>query len=259
MQNIKRLLDKYRTRWIQEGWYNDDPIQFPLMYECREDKEVVGILSALLAWGRRDIIANKMRYLLELLGRHPAKSIMNATYDKDKLEQFRHRIYKGKHILVLLDTLAELLAKYGTVAKGFEKLQDGDITGAMQNFYNLVIERTPKSDERVITHLVPDPSRGSACKRMTMFLRWMVRREYPDMGLWTQFSPAHLLISLDVHAWRGAKHLGLTKYANPSLKAAIVVTKNVSKLLSSDDPAKYDVALWLLGKDLSEKKSLVRL
>ena len=216
-------------------------------------------MAALLAWGRRDIIANKMRYLLELLGRHPAKSIMNATYDKDKLEQFRHRIYKGKHILVLLDTLAELLAKYGTVAKGFEKLQDGDITGAMQNFYNLVIERTPKSDERVITHLVPDPSRGSACKRMTMFLRWMVRREYPDMGLWTQFSPAHLLISLDVHAWRGAKHLGLTKYANPSLKAAIVVTKNVSKLLSSDDPAKYDVALWLLGKDLSEKRITVRL
>ncbi|NPA34674.1 MAG: TIGR02757 family protein [Chlorobi bacterium] len=259
MSDIKKILETYRTRWIKEGWYNYDPIQFPLQYDNRQDREVVGILAALLAWGRRDIIANKMRYLLALLGRHPAQSIMNDTYDRRELELFKHRIYKGRHILILLDTIAELLTEHGTIAKGFEKLEDGDIAGAMQDFYNLVIARTPKSDERIITHLVPDPSRGSACKRMTMFLRWMVRREYPDMGLWTEFSPAHLLISLDVHAWRAAKHLGLTSYANPSLKAAIEVTRNVSELMGSEDPAKYDVALWLLGKDLSEKKSVVRL
>ncbi len=259
MHNIREILDAYRIRWIQEGWYNDDPIQFPLRYESREDREIVGILAALLAWGRRDIIANKMRFLLELLGHNPAQSVINGTYDKAKLDQFKHRIYKGRHILILLDALAELLAKYGTIAKEFAKLQDGDIIGAMQDFYNMVIKRTPIHDERIITHLVPDPSRGSACKRMTMFLRWMVRREYPDMGLWTQFSPSHLLISLDVHAWRSAKHFGLTRFANPSLKAAIEVTQNVSKMLDSRDPAKYDVALWLLGKDLSEKKSTIRL
>ncbi len=259
MNDLKQILDTYRTRWIQEGWYKQDPIQFPLRYGEREDMEVVGLLSALLAWGRRDIIARKMAFLLDLLGQSPAKAIISESYDKRQLLGFKHRIYKGRHILILFEVMGELLARYGTIAGGFKRLQTGDIVGAMHDFFELVYSRASHGDEKIITHLVPDPSRGSACKRMTMFLRWMIRREFPDMGLWTDYKPEHLLISLDVHAWRASKQLGLTKYANPSLKSAMEVTEKVATLMETNDPAKYDVALWLLGKELSENKLVVRL
>ncbi len=245
-------LDAYRRRWLQEGWWQQDPIAFPHRYSSPLDREITGLTAALLALGHRTLIRRNLEHLWMPAEGQPAIFILSGTYRKHPVWlHFRHRFYPGKALIYLMGRLRPVWKSEGTIAGLFRPLKQGNVTDALVQFATFVNSNTPDTLRPVVKHLIPNPLRGSSCKRMTMFLRWMVRDSEPDLGLWKDYDPAHLVLSLDVHVWRAVRHLQLTRYRTPSWKAVLDATASLARW-APQDPTAYDVALWLLGKELSE-------
>lgn len=218
-----------------------DPLQLVLRYDAPRDQEVAGLLAAAFAYGRADIVVTNIGGVLDRMAPSPFAYV--AKFDRDRaLEDFAgfsHRFHKTPDLVNLLERIATVIGLHGSLGELFRlcyDAEDDDIGPSLTRFVE-----TLGSD-----YLLTSPRDGSACKRMNLFLRWMVRRTPPDLGIWDFVDPAKLVVPLDTHVHRITTFLGLNDRKTPDWKAARSITDRLAQF-NRQDPIRYDFAICRLG------------
>ena len=253
--NIKQLLDtKYRF-YNQEEFIETDPIQIPRAFSRKEDIEIAGFIAAAIAWGKRPMIIRNANRWLEMMDNAPYDFVMNAQDEDFKpLLHFVHRTFNGDDALFFISSLQNIYQNHGGLesvfAEGLHQEFDNPrnyapLFGAL-NHFRAVFMSSPHL-ARSGKHLA-NPMKGSAAKRLNMYLRWMVRQDQQgvDFGIWKRIEPKHLMIPLDVHSGRVARKLGLLQRKANDWKSVEELTASLRKF-DADDPVKYDFALFGMG------------
>jgi uncharacterized protein (TIGR02757 family) len=241
-QHLETLYERYNHR----SYVGSDPIGFLYGYDAVEDREIVGLLAATIAYGRVAQIARSMSTLLERLP-EPSRALreMSARQIARAFAGFRHRFTSGEEIARLLWGTRCLREECGTLEAALtrgQRPEDGTIESGLTAF----VESLRRLGGLAGGHVLPSPADGSACKRLNLFLRWMVRRDAVDPGGWVGISPTRLVVPLDVHMHRIALGLGLTRRRSADWKTALEVTAGF-RARAPEDPARYDFALTRLG------------
>lgn len=224
-----------------------DPVQFPRLFASRDDRAVAALLSALLAFGRVEIIRAKLAVLFAHLGPSPARTAREVPLAVliARLEAFRHRTFRGADIARLVHAAGMILARDGSLYAPLERgfTETGSLRGALTRFADdLRLLAWPDGADRAARHLLPDPRGPSACKRLALLARWIARPDDGvDLGLSTLPTRA-LVIPLDVHVHRVARSLGFTHRTTASWLAAEEVTEAL-RALDLEDPVRFDFAL----------------
>jgi uncharacterized protein (TIGR02757 family) len=256
---LKTTLDRLYAEF-NEPDSATDPIQIVRRYERPDDREVVGFLAAALAFGRVASVLQSIERLLAIAGDHPAEYARHFSPARATLAfaPLVHRWIGGPDLVALLWIVRQMIDRAGSIEGFFIEGDDPsapDITSALDSFSTraLALDVTaaygpPEGGPHVpgVCYFFPRPSAGSACKRLNLFLRWMVRRDRLDLGLWSRVTPARLVVPLDTHVIRVGRCLRLTRYTSPGWPMARDITRTLSRL-DPDDPVKYDFALCHLG------------
>ncbi|MBI3447600.1 MAG: TIGR02757 family protein [Acidobacteria bacterium] len=236
-----------------------DPIRYPRAYDGAADREIAGFIAAALAYGRVAHIRKSVATVLDRLGPHPAAAVLALRADStaNAFRGFTHRFNTGRDVADMLVILKRLLERHGSLEaaflQGFDAAQP-DVGHAIAAFSAraLAIHREETSGRRRsgsragVRFFFSSPGDGSACKRMNMFLRWMVRRDHVDLGLWSGVPPSKLVMPLDTHTARICRELRLSARRSADWRMAIEVTEGL-RALDPDDPVRYDFALFNLG------------
>ncbi len=241
---VEMLEDLYR-KYNRREFIHPDPLEFLYNYGDPGDREVVGLVASSLAYGRVRQILRSVGKVLERMPL-PARFVTNTGPDELRrtFADFRHRFTTGEEMAALLAGAGKLIRACGSLEKCFvEGYRDSDdsTVPALTAFTGRLREAAGLE-----SHLLPRPSAGSACKRLHLFLRWMVRSDAIDPGCWSGVPASKLVIPLDTHMIKICRALGLTGRRQASLKTAMEVTE-AFKGFAPDDPAKYDFALTRLG------------
>ncbi len=253
-----KILDSKLHMWLdgQTGKYNhpsfipEDPISVPHQFSLLQDIEIAGFLAAIMAWGQRPTIINKANELLRLMDGAPHQFItQHQEKDRKRFFAFKHRTLQPDDIIFLTDALQRFYQKHDSLEDAFADhmtSDDEDVFNGLAGFYNLIFDH-PWVMERTRKHIAT-PERKSACKRLNMYLRWMVRQDDKgvDFGLWKKISPSQLVIPLDLHVGNVARHLGLLDRKINDWQAAKELTDRL-KEFDAKDPVKYDFALFGSG------------
>ncbi|MCF0207646.1 MAG: TIGR02757 family protein [Bacteroidales bacterium] len=243
-QEINALLDKHYDNFANPDFICNDPIQIPHSFTKKEDIEISGFFASIIAWGNRKMIINNAKRFMQLMDNAPYDFVMNHEQrDLKCLEKAVHRTFNGEDMLFFVKSLANIYRNHGGLEAVFSKYAEMD-----KNLINVheVLFEIPYQ-QRSLRH-ISDITKGSAAKRLNMFLRWMVRDDGRgvDFGLWKSISPSKLLIPLDVHCGRTARELGLLTRNQNDWKAVVELTENLRKF-DPNDPVKYDFALFGAG------------
>ncbi|WP_026462829.1 TIGR02757 family protein [Adhaeribacter aquaticus] len=247
-KNIKVLLDDRYEKFNQPAFIPNDPIVIPHGFTQKQDIEIAGFFAAILAWGQRVTIINKCRDLLSRMDNAPAEFIKNhQEKDLQNLLGFKHRTFIDTDLLYLIYFMQTFYQQHDTLEDAFTN--SGTITDQKQRleyFYNLVFSLL-EAPQRTRKH-ISTPARKSACKRINMYLRWMVRQDDKgvDFGIWKTIKPADLICPCDVHVDRVARKLGLITRPQTDWQTAAELTHQL-KQFDPEDPVKYDFALFGLG------------
>lgn len=245
---IKELLDEKSELYNRPSFIDKDPISIPHAFSVKQDVEIAGFFAAILAWGQRTTIIRKCRELLEMMDNDPynfARS--HSENDLKRLTHFKHRTFNDTDTLYFLAFLKWFYSHHDSLEEAFVVPDgDGTVEQALIHFHNLFFS-LPLFPQRTKKH-IPTPLRKSACKRLNMYLRWMVRKDDRgvDFGLWQKISPASLICPCDLHVERVARKLKLITRRQTDWQTALELTTNLRKLDPSD-PVKYDFALFGLG------------
>ncbi len=245
--DLKGHLDRLVARYEQPSFIAADPIAIPHGFDDPRDQEVIGLYAALLAWGRRSTILKKMEELCERMRYRPYEFVLGfrAGPDSERLAGFKHRTFQPEDAFWLTSNLSKVLRRHERLERVFSKhLEPGaeHAGAAIQGFGDSILNLDPGTPARLAKHL-GRPSTGSACKRLSMYLRWMVRKGPVDLALWTEIGPEQLILPLDVHSGRTARMLGLLKRPVNDWQAAMELTMQC-RLLDRHDPCKYDFAFF---------------
>ena len=244
---LKEFLDAKVLEYNHPKFLEDDPLQVPHRFVQKEDIEISSFLTATIAWGNRKSIINNATKLMGLMGNAPYDFVMNHTReDLEYLSPFVHRTFNGIDLAYFVSSLQNIYQNHGGLEAVFTEHQTkNSMQPAISQFKEVFFELPHQS--RTQKH-VSDPNRGSAAKRINMFLRWMVRDNATgvDFGLWEDIAPAKLSCPLDVHSGNVARKLKLLKRKQNDAKALQELDKNLRELDASD-PVKYDFALFGLG------------
>jgi uncharacterized protein (TIGR02757 family) len=254
---LKDLLDKKIKLYNTTNFIKDDPITLPHGFTKKQDIEIAGFFAAILAWGNRKSIINSCNTLLSLMDNDPYNYIMALPEEPSKtdfapLKKFVHRTFNALDLWHLLYFLRHHYTKEASLETAFSQwMQPGDTTveNALAGFHNYVFGYSADAmDEKHCRKHIATPAKKSACKRLNMYLRWMVRSDAKgvDFGLWQNISPAQLVCPLDVHVARVARRLGLLLRTQNDWQAAMELTHHL-RTLDAADPVKYDFALFGLG------------
>lgn len=242
---LKRFLNKQVKLINKPDFIQDDPISIPKAYTHKQDIEIVAFWTSMLAWGQRVTIINKSKELFALMDNAPHDFILNhKETDRAKFSDFKHRTFQYTDTLYFLDFLQRYYKKNDSLEEAF--MQHTDMKGNLIAFHNLFFD-AEHAPQRTRKHIA-SPERKSTCKRLNMFLRWMVRNDEAsvDFGLWKSLKPAQLMIPLDVHVERVARQLGLLTRKQRDWTAVEELTDNLRQL-DAKDPVKYDFALFGMG------------
>jgi len=251
---LKSVLEKLYVKYNRTELVPPDPLQFVYGYSARADMEIAALLAAVLAYGRVEQIQKSLNNLFGRIGPKPCEFVRDLDQAKKrKLLDFKHRFTTGGDICDLLELLKQVYEKKGSIEKnflsGYHKADD-NIIPALSRFcdslLNMHTAGHKKTPSRGLKYLLAAPSAGSASKRLNLFLRWMVRDDNVDLGLWRSIDKAKLIVPMDVHIFRVSKMLGFCRKKNISLKAAVEVTERFAQI-EPDDPVKYDFALCRVG------------
>jgi len=244
---LKDFLDEKVVQYNHPSFLERDPIQVPHLFTKKEDIEISGFLTACIAWGnRKSIIGNAIR-LMVLLDNSPYDFVLNhSENDLAKLSPFVHRTFNGLDLQYFVQGLKHIYQNHDGLESVFAKHQEKDsLQASISKFKSIFFElpHQPRTQKHV-----SDPLKGSAAKRINMFLRWMVRNDSTgvDFGLWKSLKPCQLSCPLDVHSGNVARKLKLLKRKQNDAKALAELDKNLRKL-DANDPVKYDFALFGLG------------
>jgi uncharacterized protein (TIGR02757 family) len=251
---IKNVLEKLYDRYNHRQLIRPDPLQFVYHYSDPQDREIVALLAAELAYGRVQQIQKSLTDLLARMGTSPFEFVLN--FDKagrQKLNSFKHRFTTGRDISDLLSVLKMVLRQKGGIEKhflsGYNK-DDENILPALSRFcdslYEIYSEQNDQKVSRGLKYLLAGPAGGSASKRLNLFLRWMVRDDDVDTGLWKRIDKAKLIVPVDVHMGRLCRILGFHDRKAVSLSTAIEITEHFAQIEPAD-PVKYDFALSRIG------------
>jgi uncharacterized protein (TIGR02757 family) len=249
-EEIKLLLDECVERYNRPVFIESDPIQIPRQFSLKQDIEIMGFWTAVLAWGQRKTIINKAGELARLMDNAPHEFILNhSEKDRERLLHFKHRTFQAIDTLYFLEFLQHFYRSHFSLEEAFTKNMQPDdphVGNALSGFHRLFFS-LPECPRRTRKH-VPTPGNKSSCKRLNMFLRWMVRQDNNgiDFGIWKKIKPSQLLMPLDVHVEKVARRLGLLERKQPDWQAVLELTGRL-KAMDENDPVKYDFALFGLG------------
>jgi uncharacterized protein (TIGR02757 family) len=244
---IRERLDALLADFDPAETRSRDPVGFVHRYMRQEDQEVAGLVAASLAFGNVMAARRSIELTLEKLGSNPAALVCDTDEPALRLllGGIVHRIYRGQHLARMLAGAGTLLRRHGTLGAAFASFHSLG-GGFRESLARLADEIRGDARDRSMRHLVSDPRAGSACKRLLLYTRWMVRpADGVDLGLWSM-RPAELVIPVDTHIHRISRHLGLTERRTASWATAEEITTKL-RALDPDDPVKYDFALCHLG------------
>jgi uncharacterized protein (TIGR02757 family) len=242
-----------------------DPVHIVRRYALPEDREIVGFCAAGLAFGRVASVLQSIESLLAVMGPRPADFVrsFDPRRQRDRLDRLGHRWIRGRDLVALVLVLQRMLRESHSIEQFFALGDDPeapDIGSALDSFSARALEtdlepaygaaRLPRSRSSGkgpgVGYFFPRPSAGSACKRLNLFLRWMVRRDAVDLGVWTRVTPSRLIVPLDTHVIRLGRCLRLTRYATPGWKMAAEITAAL-RAVDTNDPVRFDFSLCHVG------------
>jgi len=249
-KKLQKFLDEQVERFNEPGFIAADPLSIPHQFTRQQDQEIMGFWVSILAWGQRKTIINNALRLIDLMDGQPYQFIINhQEQDRERFVNFKHRTFQYTDTLYFLEFLQWFYQRHDSMEDAFARFMsatDGTIEPALRGFHDLFFS-LPDAPKRTRKHIAT-PARNSSCKRLNMFLRWMVRADDTgvDFGLWEKIKPAQLMMPLDVHVERVARRLGLIERKQRDWKTVVELTNNLRKL-DPTDPVKYDFALFGLG------------
>lgn len=247
---LKKYLDAQLKIYNQSAFIKSDPISIPHQFTKPADIEIAGLFAAVFAWGNRTTIINKSNELMQLFDNSPHQFItQHSAKDLKKLLHFKHRTFNTTDLFYFIYFLKEHFKNNDSLESAFtgshfsskNKTVEAALIYFNQYFFSL--EDAPQRTQKHI----PSPLKGSTCKRLNMYLRWMVRDDgLVDFGIWKTIKPAQLICPIDIHVSRVAVQLGLLKNDKNNWQTAVELTENL-KQLDKHDPVKYDIALFSIG------------
>ncbi len=249
-QELKAYLEQLVEQHNRLDFIKDDPIQIPHRFSKQQDIEITGFWVAILAWGQRKTIINKANELITLMDNAPYDFLLNhEEKDRKRFLSFKHRTFQAIDTLYFLEFLQQFYRRNDSLEAAFltPKLTDAKtIEPALIHFQEQFFS-LPNAPQRTQKHIAT-PSRNSTCKRLNMFLRWMVRKDEKgvDFGCWQNIKPSQLLMPLDVHVERVARRLMLIERQQRDWKTVLELTERLRQF-DCDDPVKYDFALFGMG------------
>lgn len=248
--SLKPFLDEKAEQYNSRAFIAADPVSIPHRFTKRQDIEIAGLFAATLAWGQRRTIINKCIELMAMMDDDPHEFVVHHR-DRDlaRFERFKHRTFNATDTLYFLAFLQNYYRQHESLEDAFVvDPASPDIHDGLVRFHQLFFS-LPGYPARTRKH-VATPERGSTCKRLNMYLRWMVRRDQHgvDFGLWHRISPRQLICPCDVHVDRIARSLRLIRRKQTDWRTAVELTTNL-RLLDDSDPTRYDFALFGLGAD----------
>ena len=251
-QAIKQLLDTKVKQYNKVDFIEKDPICIPHQFKKQQDIEIAAFFAAIFAWGNRTTIINKSNDLLNRMGHAPYEFVLNhRPKDLKKLLGFVHRTFNDTDALYCIEFFKHHFKQHQSLETAFFQNQftGGKIKtveAALTHFqtYFMSLEDAPKRTQKHIS----SPVSGSTCKRLNMFLRWMIRKDQQgvDFGIWKSIKPADLIIPIDVHVARVSRSIGILNRPQTDWQAALELTE-YCRTLDPKDPVKYDFALFSLG------------
>lgn len=255
---LDKPLNELYHHYDSRAWVHPDPLAPVYDFADPADQEIVALIGASLAFGNVKQILKSIATVLEVLP-EPAHTL-HRTSETDlalRLAGFRHRYVTGVEMAALLAGAGGILRNHGSLGTGFAALDDPEsptILPGLTRFVDAL--RAGGSLEK--NYLLPDPARGSACKRWFMLMRWMVRCDGVDLGLWSHIGAHRLIVPVDTHMHRVARGLGLTRRNAADLKTALEITR-AFQLICPEDPVRYDFCLTRLGiRDDGDMDAFIR-
>jgi len=267
-KDLRAFLNRKVDEYNRPAFIAADPISIPHMFSKRQDIEIAGFFSAIFSWGNRTTIINKSKELMQLMDNAPHQFIVqHAERDRKRLLDFKHRTFNATDLLYFIEFFHWHYSHHDTLEDAFLR-SDDHLSGFYRYFFHLDLPapgdgppvtpatRSPDSPSstdlpaappRTYKHIA-SPEKNSSCKRLNMFLRWMVRRDDRgvDFGIWKRITPSRLICPLDVHVARVARRFNLMTRTQTDWQSALELTDYLITL-DPDDPVKYDFALFGLG------------
>ncbi|GHM98919.1 TIGR02757 family protein [Cytophagales bacterium WSM2-2] len=247
-KNLKDFLDDKVEQFNAPHFIEHDPISVPHIYSKKQDIEVAGLIAAVLAWGQRVTIINKTKDFLQRMDNAPHDFLLHhRSKDLKRFKGYKHRTFNETDALYFVEFLSKFYRKHNSLEEAFAiDPAEEHVGNALIHFHNVFfsLEDFPRRTQKHIA----TPERKSACKRINMYLRWMVRQDDKgvDFGIWKTISTAQLICPCDLHVERVARKLKLIKRKQMDWQTAVELTSNLRKL-DPADPVKYDFALFGLG------------
>lgn len=250
-EGLKKVLDEKVRLYNQPSFIKGDPIQVPRRFSKKQDIEIAGLFAAVLAWGNRTSIINSSNKIMQWMDESPHDFILHhKDTDLKRMLGFAHRTFNTTDLLYFIEFLQYHYSNYNNLEDAFvpaKSYKEDTVEQALVHFHNYFF--SIEHPERTRKH-ISTPARKSACKRINMYLRWMVRKDKAgvDFGIWRKISPRQLVCPLDVHVGRVAFRLGLIENDKSNWQNAVSLTKSLREF-NPEDPAIYDYALFGLGAE----------
>ncbi|MDF9800102.1 uncharacterized protein (TIGR02757 family) [Catalinimonas alkaloidigena] len=249
-QSLLELLETKAEEFNCPAFIEDDPISIPHTYQKKQDIEISGLVAAVLAWGQRKTIIRKCQEFFALMDHVPHDFILHhQEHDLKRFLDFKHRTFNATDALYFIAFLQHYYQQHDSLEDAFAtaiKPSDSDVENGLIHFHEHFFS-LPDFPQRTRKHIAT-PARNSACKRLNMYLRWMVRQDDKgvDFGLWHKIKPSQLICPCDLHVDRVARRLGLIRRTQTDWKTALELTQNLRQF-DPEDPVRYDFALFGLG------------
>lgn len=252
---LKAFLENQYLRYHRAEYLQIDPLICLDPFNAAGDTEIAALVASVLAYGRAEIIIRNVRELFRITGLSLREFAVNTSLDekRDRFRGFKHRFNDGTDMAILLHSVGAMCRKYGSLELLFSAgstSHDPTVKIGLENFTRTVKQhafRLMPQRAKSVGYLLPSPSSGSACKRLNMYLRWMVRKnDGIDLGIWKKIDPARLIIPVDTHVARLARELGLTARGSADWRMAEEITAGLRKC-DAADPIRYDFSLCRSG------------
>jgi uncharacterized protein (TIGR02757 family) len=243
----KEGLDQIYALYNRREFIHPDPLEFLHHYDDPLDREIVGMVASALAYGRVRQILNSVSTVLLRMDGSPSRFVLDHSPStiRGRFNDFRHRFTGGFQLSALLCGIKGLIENHGSLKASFLMKCKTDDETILPGLTAFVEELTEEARDEMIT-LLPSPKKGSACKRLNLFLRWMVRADEVDPGGWSGVGTSKLIVPLDTHMHRIGIEAGLTRRKQADLRTAIEITRSFREIVP-EDPVRYDFALTRLG------------
>ena len=247
-ERLKDFLDSKVAQYNQPSFIKDDPVCIPHLFTKKQDIEIAAFFAAIFAWGSRTTIINKSKELMQLMDHAPHQFIVShQENDIKKLLLFKHRTFNTTDLLYFIEFLRHHYTQHQSLEQAFtQQIRNGEVEQYLNTFRHYFFS-LPDAPARTKKHIA-SPANHSNCKRLNMFLRWMVRSDNNgvDFGIWKKIQPAQLICPVDLHVARVAKRFNLLQRKQLDWQAALELTGYL-RTLDAGDPVKYDFALFGLG------------